>query len=66
MFVKDDLPAEENTVSSERVEALLNQIQNISFDTSVINDESFKSLKSIAVPLPLLPVGRSNPFSAVR
>jgi hypothetical protein len=44
---------------------ILNEIQSINFDTSILDDQSFKSFKSIEIPLISLPVGRSNPFSSV-
>lgn len=56
---------DENTVASERMENILQEIENISFDIGVINDKKFKSLKSIETPLVSLPVGKRNPFSAI-
>jgi hypothetical protein len=46
-----------------RVETILNQVQSISFDTSILKDQKFNSMKSIETPLISLPVGRKNPFS---
>jgi len=68
MFVpsggSEDLFVEENISASERVENTLQQVENINFDTSVIQDQRFKSLKSLETPLISLPVGKKNPFSA--
>lgn len=54
---------EENILAGERVVQVLNEIQSISFDTSVFAENQFSSLKTIEVPLPDLPVGKKNPFS---
>ena len=45
------------------VESILRQMESINFDTNIIENQKFKSLKSIEVPLISLPVGRGNPFS---
>lgn len=60
-----DLLTDENVIASTRIETILKQVQNINFDTSVMEDASFKSLKSIEIPLVSLPVGRKNPFAVV-
>ncbi|NLE07336.1 MAG: hypothetical protein GX627_01875 [Parcubacteria group bacterium] len=60
---KVDTTNEENIAASARAEALLKQVENIDFDTSVVQDPKFQSLKSIEVPLMSLPVGKENPFS---
>lgn len=67
MFVSpdEDLLGDENIVASQRVESVLNEIDKINFDTSIMENANFKSLKSIEIPLPALPVGRENPFSEV-
>ena len=57
-----DLSAEENTAASVRVENMLLQVEKINFDTSVMRDPKFQSLKSIETPLISLPIGKSNPF----
>jgi hypothetical protein len=54
---------EENIAASANAEAILQQVESINFDTSVIKDQILKSLKSIESPIILLPVGRQNPFS---
>jgi len=43
---------------------ILKEIESINFDTSIMDDQSFKSLKSIETPLISLPIGRNNPFSS--
>lgn len=58
MYVVDD-------VTLQRVEITLQQVQSISFDTAVINNQKLMSLQSIETPLVSLPVGKSNPFSSV-
>ncbi|MFA6269796.1 MAG: hypothetical protein WC657_01135 [Candidatus Paceibacterota bacterium] len=68
MFVSsnnDLLVSDENVLAGERVETILKEIEGINFDLSVMENESFKSLKSIETPLVSLPVGRPNPFSLV-
>jgi hypothetical protein len=50
-------------MSGNSSEALLREVESINFNTAIIQDERFKSLKSIEVPLISLPVGRKNPFS---
>jgi hypothetical protein len=59
----EDLLNTEDVAASARVQAVLDEIEAINFDTSVIQDQNFKSLKSIEIPLISLPVGRKNPFS---
>jgi hypothetical protein len=61
----DDLSVDENTAASERVESILKEVESINFDTSIIEDQKFKSLKTIEIPLVSLPIGRKNPFSAI-
>jgi len=56
--------AGENTLASQRVQKMLNEVENINFDTSVLKDQKFQSLHSIETPLISLPVGRANPFSS--
>ncbi|MEK7117004.1 MAG: hypothetical protein AAB837_02470 [Patescibacteria group bacterium] len=67
MFVSpsEDLSVDENIAASERVEGILREVENINFDTSIMEDQKFKSLKSIETPLISLPIGRKNPFSVV-
>jgi hypothetical protein len=67
MFVStgEDLLADENIVASARVEGVLKEMESINFDMSIMENQSFKSLKSIETPLISLPIGRTNPFSSV-
>jgi len=67
MFVSPDvdLTTEENEIATIRIERLLNQLENANFDTSVLQDGKFQSLKSIEIPMISLPIGRENPFSDV-
>lgn len=51
--------------SGSDAESILNEIESINFDTSIMQDQNFKSLKSIEKPLVSLPIGRKNPFSDV-
>jgi len=63
--VSDVNTAVANVSAGGNVESILREIENINFDTSVLEDQKFKSLKSIEIPLISLPIGRKNPFSAV-
>jgi hypothetical protein len=66
MFVSSDEDAsvvDENISASARVESILQQVESINFDTSIMQDGKFQSLKSIETPLVSLPVGKKNPFS---
>lgn len=68
MFVTDtggDSIVDENVIAAQRVESVLKEIESINFDTSVVQDQNFQSLRSIETPFLSLPVGRSNPFSPV-
>lgn len=49
---------------SQIVISTLNRLQTVNFDTSIANDPKFKTLRSIESPLPNIPVGKTNPFSA--
>lgn len=60
----DDFSVSENIIASERVEAILKQVEQIHFDMNVLTDPKFASLQSIEIPLLSLPVGKKNPFSA--
>ena len=67
MFVSSEqsLTIDENIAASQKVEAILQKVQNIDFDTSVTEDPRFKSLQNIQI-LPLsLPIGRKNPFAPI-
>lgn len=55
----------ENQASSLMVEGILKQIDTINFDTSVIKDPKFESLRSMETPPITLPVGKENPFSPI-
>jgi hypothetical protein len=59
----EDLSNGENVIVIQRIETMLNEVKSINFDTSIIENQNFKSLKSIEIPLLSLPVGRKNPFS---
>lgn len=61
----DGLTGEENIIASQRVEQILKEVESINFDTSIMDNESFQSLKSLEIPLISLPVGRRNPFSNI-
>jgi len=61
----DSLLIDENITASARVESVLQQVESISFDMSIIQDQKFKSLKSIEIPLISLPIGRENPFLGI-
>lgn len=60
-----DFLAEESTEIStaKKVEIVLDEVEKINFDTKVMSDPKFISLKSIETILPSLPVGKRNPFS---
>lgn len=66
MFVSpaDEMLAEDNIAAGERVVSILREVESINFDVSIIEDPRFKSLQSIEIPLPSLPIGKKNPFSA--
>lgn len=38
-------------------------LDSIEFDTSIFDDERFRSFESFTEPVPDLPVGRENPFA---
>jgi hypothetical protein len=61
----EDLTADQNIEASQRVEGILQEVDRINFDMSILQDQKFQSLKSIEIPLLSLPVGRKNPFSVV-
>lgn len=67
MFVSPaaDLSTGQNIAASQRVEAILQEVESINFDMSILQDQKFKSLKSIEIPLLSLPIGRKNPFSVI-
>ncbi len=60
-----DFLAEESAKMStaEKVGIIMNEVEKISFDTKVMSDPKFTSLKSIETILPVLPIGKKNPFS---
>lgn len=60
----DPYSSDQSSIEGEKVVATLQQVEGVNFDISVISDPKFKSLKSIEIPLPSLPVGKQNPFSA--
>jgi hypothetical protein len=62
---EDTSVVDENISASARVESTLQQVESINFDTSIMQDDKFKSLKSIETPLVSLPIGKKNPFSDV-
>lgn len=42
---------------------LLNEIKSLKIDNSFFKDNSYKTLRDYSVQIPVLPVGRPNPFS---
>lgn len=60
-----DLSVDQNLAASQRVEAILQEVEGINFDMSILQDQKFQSLKSIEIPLLSLPIGRKNPFSVI-
>ena len=58
------LVAEVDTVGYEEVLAILNQVESIMLDTSVLRSPEFLYLSDLTAPLPNLPVGRENPFAS--
>jgi flagellar basal body-associated protein FliL len=59
-----DTAWDENNVAGEKAAAILKEVEAINFNTDIVNDQKFKSLNSIESPLPSLPIGKKNPFSA--
>src|SRR5690242_16408885 len=66
IFVKEavDTTAEANVEASARVEAILHQVEGISFDISLLSDPKLESLRNIQMPLPSIPIGKKNPFTS--
>jgi|GEM_PF-1379556 len=56
-------PTDSNSMVGDRIAVVLAEVESINFDTSIIKDTKFKSLKTIETPLISLPVGKTNPFS---
>lgn len=50
-------------LDTSSIDLLVNQVEAINFDTTVIEDGKFQSLKSIASPLISDLIGKRNPFS---
>ena len=59
----NDLTIDQNIAASQRVEGVLNELQSINFNTTIMDNPNFKSLKSIESSSLSLPVGRKDPFS---
>ncbi len=49
----------------EKIGSILKEVESINFDIGIMKEQKFMSLKSIEIPLVLLPVGKNNPFSDV-
>ena len=66
MFLSTDpsLLLPESVSTGEEVVGVLREVKNINFDTSITTDPRYQSLLTIEIPLPSLPVGKKNPFSA--
>ena len=47
--------------SAERIRKI-DSIKRISIDRSLFSDPRFTNLRSFATPVPVYPIGRSNPF----
>ena len=63
---EDDSATVDNSAATARAELLLQKVNSIKFDTQILQDEKFKSLKSLDIPLISLPIGRYDPFSGSR
>jgi len=55
-------PASAGEVGSSEL-TLLNQVESLSIDASILNDPVYKSLQDYSVAIPSQNVGRANPFS---
>lgn len=51
-------------VDTSSIDKIVAEVEAINFDTTVIQDRKFQSLKSIDTPLVSEPVGKKNPFSS--
>lgn len=49
---------------SEEFIRRLETLKRISVDSELFTDPRFTSLRSFATPVPVLPIGRSNPFES--
>jgi hypothetical protein len=63
----DDALTIDNTevVVGANVLSLLNQIQSLKIDTSIFKSPVYQSLIDYSIPIPTLPVGRSDPFAPI-
>lgn len=58
------LVEENNDISvDQKIEKILNEVEKISFNIDIIKESKFNSLRSIEISLPILPIGKKNPFS---
>jgi hypothetical protein len=51
--------------SADRVLILLNQIRSLKINPDIFSSAAYQTLQDNAVPIPALPVGRTNPFAPV-
>jgi len=61
----DIIDTNEDSQVGDNSTGILGEIDGINFDTTIIDDKIFKSLKSLEIPLASIPIGRRNPFSSV-
>ncbi len=63
-FVKP-IEKPENLVLSPKIEENWTKIEQINLDLAVFQDPKFGTFTSIETKLPVVPLGRINPFAAV-
>lgn len=52
-------------VASDEVLSILTVLQSINLDTTVLSNKTFNSLLDFTMPLPVMSLGRLNPFATL-
>ena len=62
----DESLISESTVESEKIVRILREVESINFSAGSVSDPKINTLKSIETDLPVIPVGKTNPFSSAQ
>lgn len=54
----------DSVVESEKIIQVLREVESIDFTSGDATDPKISTLESLEIPLPNLPVGKTNPFSS--
>jgi hypothetical protein len=53
----------DSSASATRILSLLNQVESLRINTTIFKSEAYRSFIDYTVEIPVIPIGRPNPFA---